>query len=157
MAVIVAYLLLALATASGNPSPASSLVHKEAPSASVQCSSQVFADGNWGETMVPGGQISLAPQICLGDWLFSLTPQRRAEVQLLVPHLPVWRLIGVGVLVTMHEGAHSFYETTDETFAECQGMARAMVLLQHLPAAWYQAQVYDAELPSAYHTRSCGG
>lgn len=155
MAVIVAYLMSALAMAAGNPSPASQLVHTEAPSAPVQCSSQVVADGNYGETLVPGGQISLAPQICLGDWLYELSPLRRAEVKILDPKLRVYRLIGVAVLVTLHEGAHSFYETTDETFAECQGMARALPLLSAWPAAEWAVNQYDAGLPSEYHAHAC--
>jgi hypothetical protein len=154
MSGLLALLLAVLSLASTNPSPASSLVHQEAPGAQVSCSPAVLAAGDYGQTMVPGGQIALAPQICLGDALF-LDRQLRYLTEILDPGFPIWNAIGVAVLVTFHEATHSSLETTDETTAECGGMARAMVALGGFGASWYAAQVYDAGLPPAYHSRPC--
>lgn len=146
-AVVAAVVALAApaAAAASDVASADALTHLYAPGAAVSCKPLTAV---YGQTWMDTEQVELAPAICLGALLYGADAKFVRAFRYANAGWNVDRLIGVGVLVVLHEAQHAA-GVWSEAEAECRALAAARPLLA--AKAWQEAVRFDATLPAAYH------
>lgn len=141
---VVAALILPATAVASDVGRADQLTHLYAPAATVTC--QKTAD--WGRTFMDTSRVELDPAVCLGALLYDASPAFVRAFRFSNPGWNVDRLIGVGVLVVLHEAQHAA-GVLSESDAECRALDAAHTLLT--PKAWQEAVRFDLSLPAVYH------
>lgn len=102
--------------------------------------------------------IELAPGPCSSLLLTGATPLERVKIAKLNPQANLDGLVGVGLLIVLHESFHAALRTGDETLVECRAMAGVGELLDRFgpnPTVELDyARTYDSLLPVEYK-RGC--
>lgn len=152
-ALIAALALTGAANASTGIPAADALIARNAPAATVSCDPGLD-NRNAGETVIPTGQVSLASYVCVGLLLWQADAAWRPAFLAANPQIRTVAdsLIGVGVLVALHESFHAA-GNPDETAVECAALAAAPAYLTAEQLRY--AHAYDATLSAAYHAHPC--
>lgn len=103
--------------------------------------------------------IQLSPIACAAILLAAASASERVAIARLNPTANIDRILGIGLLIDLHEAEHAALRSGDETLVQCAALAKLPTLLARLTphpdasARW--AATSDATLPPEYHTHPC--